>query len=45
MSNFPPRPFRVEKLVFDSLTKYGSKSVIFGGAATAMNGSTRQTRV
>ena len=45
MSNLPSRLFPVAKLVFDSLTKSGSKGVIFGGAAAAMNGSSRQTKV
>ena len=45
MSNLPSRLFPVAKLVFDALSESGSKGIIFGGAAAAMNGSRRRTKV
>jgi hypothetical protein len=44
MSNLPSRLYPIAKLIFDSLNKSGSQGIIFGGAAAAMNGSTRQTK-
>ena len=45
MSTLPSRLFPVTKLIFDALKKSGSQGIIIGGAAAAMNGSIRQTKV
>ena len=45
MHTLPSRLLPAAKIVFSALNKSGAKGIIFGGAAAAMNGSTRQTKV